>query len=1068
VSADPLRTGTRLGGVLVTDLVQSTRLRASLGDARAEPLRRAHERMLHAVVARHSGHVERWLGDGILATFESVSSAARAAIDVQQANARQSRSRLAGLALQVRAGFAGGELLWSDGDCGGAAVADATEACEAAAPDEILAPSSVFELIGSREVLRRREAGGDRIAVLWDPPGSAAHSLGVPLTLRTSGQLPFIGRARAMSALREAFQRAARGEPQFVAIRGDAGIGKTRLVAELCQEVDVLGGAIVYAAAQDGSAAPYDPLDKALRHWIARVDDLAARLGPTSGELARLAPELLERVPDLPAPPQSEPEVERRRLHDAFAEWLNAAALDDAFVLVLDSLHWASEAAFDLLRRSLGSLAGSRVAVVTTQRPSDPRTGALVQAAADAFGAGAARVIELGGLDEAEVEALVRRVQDDASPALCGALHVVTRGNPLHLNELLRAGTREADLPTTVRAALRETTRALPPDMYRALEAASVIGESFEASLLADVIGDSRAAFDALERAARDGLIRELDRERLVYGFSHALMQKAFYDEVSGARASLLHERVGLALERRRGLRGADAAALAHHFGVAAPLGHLARAARYAAAAGRHALAQYANAQALAWFREARRRSEELPIDGERCRLAIDTGEALRRLGDPSYRAELIAAAELAAELRDGQAMASALLATYRGTFSRAMHVDAAQVARLRAALGQIGEGDDALRARLLALLGTELTWAPDGAEGDAASAEALAIARRLGDRDLLADVLAQRQWSVFHPLEDRLAITRELRDLVAKSSRLALRFDATGSALFTASRAGDRVLAEQALGELRELASQIDQPHAHWMYSIRASTAALSDGRFDEARALAEGGFALAKRSGMPDADAQRLVQRFWLGAESLPADDERLLLRRMVPKHRELLPFNWPVLAFRCAELGLTQERDLLLTSIRPGLAHLRRGQTWLMMLCGAAAAAADAGDSALCEWLLAELEPHACEHANFVFGTMGSVARYLGLLAAALGRGDEAERWFAEAAARDGAFGNVTWRVRALLDLAAFCFAREGSAHAAARSALAEALAVSERLGLPALGERARRLAAAWPAT
>jgi hypothetical protein len=635
------------------------------------------------------------------------------------------------------------------------------------------------------------------------------------------------------------------------------------------------------------------------------------------------------------------------------------------------------------------------------------------------------------------------------------------------LNELLRAGTREHDLPTTVRAALRETTRALPPDLYRALEAASAIGESFEASLLADVIGDTRSAFDALERAARDGLVRELDRERLVYGFSHALMQKAFYEEVSAARASLLHERVGLALERRGGLRGASAATLAHHFGLAVALGHAERAARYAADAGRHALAQYANAQALAWFREARRRDRELAPGPERCRLGIDTGEALRRLGDPSYRAELVAAAELAAQLGDGELMGRALLATYRGTFSRAMHVDAEQIARLRAALALLGGADEGMRARLLALLGLELTWDPNGAEGDAATEEALAIARRLGDRELLAEVLAQRQWSVFHPLAQREETTRELLGLVAQSPRLTLRFDAVGSAVFSAARAGDRARAERALAQLRELAAQIDQPHAHWMHAIYAATAALTDGRFEEARQLAEGGSALAKRSGMPDADAQLRVQLFWIGADTLPPAAERKIVRQMTAIHRDVMPFNWPVFAFRAAELGLAEERDLLLASLRPTLASLRRGQTWLMTLCGTAAAAADARDLPLCAWILAALAPHADEHANIVFGTMGSVARYLGVLAGALGRDEEAERWLVHAAERDGAFGAVTWRARAQLDLAGLRFARLGAGDAAARAALAEVREISERLRLPGLGERVERLAEAWPA-
>jgi class 3 adenylate cyclase len=1057
----------RLGGVLVTDLVGSTRLRTTLGDEGAEPLRRDHERLLRAVVSRHSGRVEQWLGDGILATFASVSSAARAAIGVQQGTQRGSAGPRGG-PLSVRVGFAGGEIEWRGGDCRGAPVDAAHAACEAARGGEILAPRSVLGLVGSREALRHSDAGAGRIAVAWEPPRRAAPYLGAPLSLRTIGQLPWTGRADALSVLRDAYQRAARGEPQLVALRGAPGIGKTRLLAELCAEVDALGGAMVYAAAHEASAAPYDPLEKALRHWVQRVGDLSERLGPRSGELARLVPELLERVPDLPTPTESDPEHEQRLLHDAFAEWLRGAALDEPFVLLLDSLHWASDAAYQLLERTLAQLAESRVLIVTTHRPSDERTARLVRCAATAFGADAARLVDLAGLSAPEVAELVRRVRGDVSAELLGTIHVITRGNPLYITELLRGAALadgEADLPRSVLAALRETVRALDPSAHRVLEAASVIGESFEAPLLADMLGDSEATFVVLEQAARDGLIRELDRERLAYGFSHALLQQAFYGEIGAARAALLHERIGIALERRGdALRGANVAALARHFGLAAPLGHAARAARYAAAAGRQALAQHANAQALELLRAAAQHAAELPASRERCELAIDTGEALRRLGEAGYREQLDAAADLAAELGDGALMAHALLATYRGTFTRAMHVDEAQIARLRRALALLGESEPALRASLLALLGTELAWAVDAGAGERASDEALALARASGDRELLAEVLAQRQWSVFHPIAERVAATRELAELAA-GVRPTLRFDAAGSALFTAARTGDRAAAADALETLRQLAHEIDQPLVHWMLAIREATAALIEGRVDHARAFVASGSALAKRLGMPDAAAQLRVQRFWIDAETEAGEPALTALRAAVHIHRELLPFNWSSLAFRCVELGLAAERDAVLASLAPGLATLRRGQTWLLSLCGAAVAAADAGDATLCAWLHEELAQHADEHANFVFGTLGSVARYAGLVARVLGRNEDAEHWLARAAERNGAFGAPAWRARALLDLAELGFERDGKLAGEASAGFDEARELSSRLGLVVVGARAERLRARW---
>jgi class 3 adenylate cyclase len=1046
----------RLGGVLVTDLVGSTRLRTSLGDERAEPLRRAHEQLLRAIVARHSGRVEQWLGDGILATFESVSSAARAAIDVQQATERRNRLARREAELEVRVGFAGGEIVWERGDCVGRPVDEASAACAAARGGEILAPRSVLALVGSRQALRQRAAAGDRVEVVWEPPRSAAGSLGVPASLHTSGQLPWTGRKAAMSLLRDAYQRAASGEPQLVAIRGDAGIGKTRLVAEFSREIDALGGAIVYAGAQQDSAGAYDPLDKALRHWVRSVEDLAARLGPSSGELARLVPELLERVPDLPPPSSSDPEHEQLLLRDAFLEWLRVAALDDPIVLLLDSLHWAGRASFDLLTHVLFGLGESRVLIVTTQRGSDPRVPELIDAGERALGASAARLVDLVGLSAGEVTDLVSGVREGTPAGICATLHLITRGNPLHVAELLRRsalGDTPHDLPQTVVDALRETALALDAFTYRVLETASVIGESFEAPLLADMLGDSEAAFDALERAARAGILRELDRERLVYGFSHALLQRAFYDEVSGARLALLHERAGLALERRGGA-SARSIELAHHFAHAAPLGHAERAARYAAAAGRQALAQFANERALEFFREAQRHYAGAAADRERCELAVDTGEALRRIGDASFRRELADAADRAHALGDGQLMGRALLATYRGTFSRAMHVDRAQVERLRSALGLLGDSDPALRARLLALLGTELAWAPRADEGDRASDEALALARELGSRELLAEVLAQRHWSVFHPIAERLATTRELDALASADLRPTLRFEAAGGSLFTAARVGDPDAKARALATLRGVAREADQPLIRWMLALREATAALGEARFADARAYVEEGIAIAKRADMPDVDAQRRVQMFWIDADTQSVEVARSLVASAAKAHREVSPINWPALALRCVELELPAERDAVLGSLAPTLATLRRGQAWLWTLCSAAAAAADARNLALCEQLFAQLAPHVDEHANIVFATIGSTARYTGLLARALGR-EEAPQHLARAVASNRAFGLPAWQARALLDLA------EATADpATALAALAEAEALSVKFALPVVRERAER--------
>jgi hypothetical protein len=97
--------------------------------------------------------------------------------------------------------------------------------------------------------------------------------------------------------------------------------------------------------------------------------------------------------------------------------------------------------------------------------------------------------------------------------------------------------------------------------------------------------------------------------------------------------------------------------------------------------------------------------------------------------------------------------------------------------------------------------------------------------------------------------------------------------------------------------------------------------------------------------------------------------------------------------------------------------------------------------------------------------VFGTLGSVARYAGLVARALGRNEDAEHWLARAAERNGAFGAPAWRARALLDLAELGFERDGKLAGEASAGFDEARELSSRLGLVVVGARAERLRARW---
>jgi hypothetical protein len=134
----------------------------------------------------------------------------------------------------------------------------------------------------------------------------------------------------------------------------------------------------------------------------------------------------------------------------------------------------------------------------------------------------------------------------------------------------------------------------------------------------------------------------------------------------------------------------------------------------------------------------------------------------------------------------------------------------------------------------------------------------------------------------------------------------------------------------------------------------------------------------------------------------------------------------------------------------------------QVWLWNLCLVAASAAAVGDAPLGRTLLPLLLPHARQHANMVFATLGSVTRYVALLQRLLGRMDEAEHSLLEAEEANDAIGAVSWLARTRLDLAELRFERFGRANSLGRAALDHAAEAAAKHGLSNVADRAARLA------
>ncbi|MCA1846044.1 MAG: AAA family ATPase, partial [Actinobacteria bacterium] len=696
----------------------------------------------------------------------------------------------------------------------------------------------------------------------------------------------FVGRDAELEQLQQLWKEASAGERRVALLAGEPGVGKTRLGAELAIRVHEEGGVVLVGRCDEDLGVPYQPFVEALRHFVDHTPppDLRERLGRYGGELARLVPELSKRAPDLPPPLQSDPETERYRLFDAVAAWLSAASSEDPILLVLDDLQWAAKPTLLLLRHVVRASEPARLLILGTYRDTElTHDHPLVELVADLRRDGGLERLPLSGLDDLAVAAIVEQaaghVLDEHGAALARAIYQETEGNPFFVREVLRhlvetkAVEREAGawasrvpieelgIPEGVRDVVGRRLSRLSQVANETLRLAAVVGAEFDVELVgaAGELAETEL-LGTLDEAVEARLVSEVTPSR--FRFSHALVRTTLYESLTGARKVALHRHVAEAIENAyAGAVDDHLPALAHHWSRAsAPAADTARAVDYALRAGDRALAQLANDEAVVYYHQALELldASQRPDDHQRTATLISLGEAQRRAGDPAHRETLLRASQLAAEHDDADALARAALANTRGTWASAIgEVDDDRVAALEAALDALGAEETPTRARLLAAVGLELTYAGTWERRTRLADEALAIARRCGDAPTLAHVLLRRFTTINlpHTLDERLANTEELVGLAEHLGdpnliawALLLRFRGL-------IESGDMGEADRCLNGAERLAADLGQPTFRWLVGAIGTARVILAGNLDEGERRAHDLFSLAQASGQRDA---------------------------------------------------------------------------------------------------------------------------------------------------------------------------------------------------------------------
>jgi DNA-binding SARP family transcriptional activator len=383
------------------------------------------------------------------------------------------------------------------------------------------------------------------------------------VTAAPTGAERIVGRATELERLEAALTAAFDGRGTAALVTGPAGIGKTRVAAELARRARARGATVLMGRCIDvvGAALPYLPLIEALRP----LRDTSALDGLP--ELARL---LGAGAAPSPAGADHAADEAQLRLFSSVLAVLDRLAGDGPVVLVLEDLQWADGSTLDLVGFLVRAIQGGRVLVLATTRQESvqPDEG-LYRLVAGLRSAAAATTVELGPLGRDELETLLERTAGGPVPAeLADAVCARAEGNPFFAQELLAAALRgDESLPVLLRDVLLADFGRLSAQARAVVRVAAAAGRPVTRELLASAMGIAAGAIaGALREAVEHGLLVP-DGTLGTYGFRHALIAEAAYATLLPGELEEVHERLAVALARESS--GAGAGEVAEHWIVA-------------------------------------------------------------------------------------------------------------------------------------------------------------------------------------------------------------------------------------------------------------------------------------------------------------------------------------------------------------------------------------------------------------------------------------------------------------------------------------------------------------------
>jgi len=609
--------------IMFTDMEGSTNLLSTRGFTESHEIMKAYESIIDEKVAEHAGRRIKGLGDGLMVSFGSSRHGVECALEIQKAIGEYSKQNPE-RKIRIRIGINTGEVVEEAGDIFGSAVNVAARVAMKAKGGEILVSDVVRILVGPVREINFDYKGAYKLKGFPDRwrihQVTAGESTSTPVTVLPTGD-GFVGRDQERLDIRMVLDRAATGSGGMVFVTGAAGIGASRLAAEVAADASRKGWMVLSGRCAEQAAVPYAPFREILGAAVASAGakTLHDAVGENGPLLAQLVPALRQKVRGMAASGAVGPDKLREQLFHAIFDFLVACQGAKPLLIVIDDLQWADEASILLLRDLAERLGGSRMVVAATYWESELDSGRpFTSVVSRLLRRRRAQRIGLGRLSDREVEKMVATMAETpVTPVQLLGIQAATEGNPLFVehsflymaaSDTMLGGSgrvqasfteEDLELAQSVRGLIGRRLERLSEPAQRMLVAAAVVGRDFDIALL-EAFGElsGHELRDALDEATRGHFLTSAAPDR--YRFGHELVRQRVLAVLPLPRLQAYHKAVADTLERVYGKSATERAGeIGHHLYQAGTSADPVQTSGYLAQAAKSALVVGAFEEAL-------------------------------------------------------------------------------------------------------------------------------------------------------------------------------------------------------------------------------------------------------------------------------------------------------------------------------------------------------------------------------------------------------------------------------------------------------------------------------------